>query len=242
MKALIFDCDGVLVDTEKDGHRVAFNQTFAERGLETVWDVPYYGKLLEIAGGKERMQHHFEARGWPASAGDDHAAFIAELHKRKTAIFSDIIAGGGLPLRSGVVRLVDEAVGAGVRLGVCTTSNPKSVEGVLDLMGSERKAKFEFVLAGDVVSRKKPNPEIYDLAQARLGLPPSECVVIEDSRNGLLAALGARMPCLITTSTYTTNEDFTGALQVVPELGDPPNINVTLDDLATLSAQAQSFH
>lgn len=238
MKALIFDCDGVLVDTERDGHRVAFNRAFTELGLDTAWDVSYYGKLLKIAGGKERMQHHFEDRGWPAAAGDDHAAFVARLHERKTAIFTEIIAGGGLPLRSGVVRLVDEALGAGVRLGVCTTSNRKSVDGVLDLMGSRRKEEFEFVLAGDVVSRKKPDPEIYNLAQARLGLPPGECVVIEDSRNGMLAALGARMPCLITTSTYTTNEDFTGALRVVPELGDPPNIEVTLGDLATLSVQA----
>lgn len=237
MKALIFDCDGVLVDTERDGHRVAFNQAFAEFGLDTDWDVPYYGKLLKVAGGKERMQHHFEAHGWPEAAGRDHAAFILELHKRKTAIFTDIIAAGGLPLRPGVLRIVDEAVTAGKRLGVCTTSNAKSVDGVLNLMGGARKARFEFVLAGDVVSRKKPDPEIYDLAQKKLGLPPSECVVIEDSRNGMLAALGAQMPCLITTSTYTTGEDFSGALRVVPELGDPPNVNVTVKDLEALSAR-----
>ena len=236
MKALIFDCDGVLVDTERDGHRVAFNRAFAEFDLDTQWDVAYYGKLLEVAGGKERMHHHFEAHGWPAAAGENHAAFIAELHKRKTAIFTGIIAEGGLPLRPGIIRIVDEAVAAGMRLGVCTTSNPKSVDGVLDLMGSERKARFELVLAGDVVSRKKPDPEIYDLAQKTLGLPASECVVIEDSRNGMLAALGAQMHCIITTSTYTTQEDFTGALRVIPELGDPPNVNITVKDLEALSA------
>ena len=235
MKALIFDCDGVLVDTEKDGHRVAFNRAFKEFGLGTEWNVPYYGELLRIAGGKERMHHHFETHGWPAAAGDEHAEFVAELHKLKTAIFTDIVAGGGLPLRPGVLRIVDEAVAARMRLGVCTTSNPRSVDGVLDLMGPERKARFEFVLAGDVVSRKKPDPEIYDLAQATLRLPPAQCVVIEDSRNGLLAALGARMPCVITTSTYTIDEDFTGALRIVPELGDPPNVNLTVAELAALS-------
>ena len=235
MKALIFDCDGVLVDTEKDGHRVAFNQTFSEFGLDDQWDVAYYGELLQIAGGKERMRHHFETHGWPSAAGDDHDAFIASLHAKKTAAFTDLIASGSLPLRPGVQRIVDEAIAAGVRLGVCTTSNPKAIDGVLDLLGPERKAKFEFVLAGDVVSKKKPDPEIYELAKQKLGLPVNECCVIEDSRNGMLAALGAELPVLITTSTYTVDEDFTGAVGIVPELGDPPNINITLDRLAELA-------
>lgn len=238
MKALIFDCDGVLVDTERDGHRVAFNQAFAEHGVDTVWDVELYRRLLQVAGGKERIRHHFETVGWPASAGMDHDAFVAELHARKTAIFKQIIASRQLPLRSGITRIVDAAAAAGVRLGVCTTSNLASVEGVLDLMGAERKARFEFVLAGDVVSRKKPDPEIYALARQRLGLAGPDCMVIEDSRNGLLAALGADMPCLITTSTYTQDEDFSGAVKVVPELGDPPRVLVTLADLRSLAARA----
>lgn len=237
MKALIFDCDGVLVDTEKDGHRVAFNATFTEFGLSDEWDVPYYGDLLQIAGGKERMRHHFETHGWPEAAGNDHDAFIASLHARKTAIFTDLIADGKLPLRPGIQRIVDAAIAAGVRLGVCTTSNPKAIDGVLNLLGPERKSKFEFVLAGDVVSRKKPDPEIYNLAKEKLGLPVEECVVIEDSRNGLLAALGADLPVLITTSTYTVEEDFSGAIDVVPELGDEPNVNITLDRLAELAAK-----
>lgn len=237
MKALIFDCDGVLVDTERDGHRVAFNATFREFGLADEWDVPYYGELLLIAGGKERMRHHFEKNGWPAAAGDDHDAFIASLHVRKTAIFTDLIATGKLPLRPGIQRIVDEAIAADVRLGVCTTSNPKAIDGVLDLLGPQRKAKFEFVLAGDVVSRKKPDPEIYNLAKQHLGLPVEDCVVIEDSRNGMLAAMGAGLPVLITTSTYTVDEDFTGAIGVVPELGDEPNVKITLDRLAELAAK-----
>jgi HAD superfamily hydrolase (TIGR01509 family) len=238
MKALIFDCDGVLVDTERDGHRVAFNRAFAALELDTRWSVDYYGELLKVAGGKERMRHHFETHGWPHAADADHDAFIADLHKRKTAIFTDIIAGGGLPLRPGIERIVDEALAEGIRLGVCTTSAAQSVSGVLDLLGPDRKSQFEFVLAGDVVSKKKPDPEIYELAKSRLGLPQHECIVIEDSRNGLLAAIGAGLPCLITTSTYTTNEDFTGAIGVVPELGDAPNVNVTIGELAKLAAQA----
>ena len=238
MQALIFDCDGVLVDTERDGHRVAFNQAFAKAGFDIEWDVALYGELLRVAGGKERMRHYFDSQGWPGDSANDKDAFLAELHKTKTAIFADLIAGGRLPLRSGVLRLVDEAIAAGVRLGVCTTSNPKSIDAVLDLMGPQRKSKFEFVLAGDIVSRKKPDPEIYDLARSKLGVPAAECIVVEDSRNGLLAAIGAGFPCFITTSTYTIDEDFSEAVGVVPELGDPPDDTVTLEQLSSLAAQA----
>lgn len=238
MQALIFDCDGVLVDTERDGHRVAFNQAFKKLGLDVEWDVDLYGELLQVAGGKERMRHYFESQGWPDSAGDDKDAYLAEMHKAKTAIFADLIASGQLPLRSGVLRLVDEAIVARVRLGVCTTSNPKSIDAVLNLMGPARKNSFEFVLAGDIVSRKKPDPEIYDLARSRLGLPTTECIVIEDSRNGLLSAIGVGFPCFITTSAYTVDEDFSEAVGVAPELGDPPNDTVSLEQLSSLAARS----
>jgi HAD superfamily hydrolase (TIGR01509 family) len=236
MKALIFDCDGVLVDTERDGHRVAFNRAFAEAGIDAEWDVDLYGELLKVAGGKERMTHYFNEAGWPP--GQMAATLIPELHKHKTAIFTELVKSGGLPLRPGVLRLVDEARAAGVRLGVCTTSDPKSVDGVLDLMGAKRKSWFEIVLAGDVVKKKKPDPEIYNLAKRRLDLEGRACVVIEDSRNGLLAAVGAGMPCLITTSTYTKDEDFHEAARVVTELGDAPNALVTLSDLQAAAQRA----
>ena len=233
MKALIFDCDGVLVDTERDGHRVAFNRAFAEAGVDSEWSVERYGELLKIGGGKERMKHYFEQYGWPP--GTTAETLIPELHKRKTAIFTGLIADGGLPLRPGVTRIVDEAHAAGVRLGVCTTSDPKSVDSVLDLMGGKRKSYFEIVLAGDMVSKKKPDPEIYKLAKQRFGLDGRECVVIEDSRNGLLAAIGAGMPCLITKSAYTQDEDFHEAARVVPELGDGANARIGLRDLRAIA-------
>ena len=236
MRALIFDCDGVLVDTERDGHRVAFNEAFARAGFDFSWDVELYGELLRVAGGKERMRHYFDSQGWPDAAGDDKVEFLAQMHQSKTAIFADLIATGKLPLRAGVLRLVDEAIAADVRLGVCTTSNPKSIDAVLDLMGPDRKSGFEFVLAGDIVSKKKPDPEIYDLAKSRLELPASECIVIEDSRNGLLAAVGAGLPCFITTSTYTVDEDFSEAVGIAPELGDPPDQVVSLGQLSELAA------
>ncbi len=238
MKAIIFDCDGVLVDTERDGHRVAFNRAFKAIGIDADWDVPTYGKLLLIAGGKERMRSYFDQSGWPAGRSETHDELIAALHKTKTGIFMDIIASGQLPLRPGIARIVDEAIAAGVRLGVCTTSAFEAIDGVLNLFGPERKARFEFVHAGDVVKKKKPDPEIYELAKKSLGLPVSECIVIEDSRNGLLAATGAGLPCLITTSTYTIDEEFGEAAAVVPELGDPPNVRITLEDLARLASKA----
>ena len=239
IKALIFDCDGVLVDTERDGHRVGFNRAFAEMGIDAHWDVELYGKLLLVAGGKERMRAYFDEYGWPEGADSAEArdALIVALHKLKTEITSGLVAEGGLPLRPGIARIVDEAIAAGVRLGVCTTSNPKFIDAVLDLFGPERKAKFDFVHAGDVVAKKKPAPDIYLLALETLGLPPHECMVIEDSRNGLLAAKGAGLPCLITTSTYTVDEDFAEADRVVPELGDEPHVNITLADLCELAAE-----
>ncbi|HEY7807596.1 MAG TPA: HAD-IA family hydrolase [Croceibacterium sp.] len=243
LKAIIFDCDGVLVDTERDGHRVGFNRAFQQFGIDAEWDVPLYGKLLQVAGGKERMRAYFDEYGWPEDkvaefGGRDE--LILALHKAKTEITARLVSEGALPLRPGVSRIVDEALAADVILGVCTTSNPRFIDAVLDLFGPERKARFGFVHAGDVVARKKPDPEIYELAKRSLKLPVHECVVIEDSRNGLLAAKGAGLPTLITTSTYTVNEDFSEADRVVPELGDAPHINITLADLGELAAEHEA--
>ena len=190
------------------------------------------------------MKVYFDEFGWPDTEPADKVAefggkdeLILALHKEKTRITSEIVTE--LPVRPGVLRLVDEAMAAGVRLGVCTTSNARFIDAVLDLFGPTRKAAFEFVHAGDVVSKKKPDPEIYQLATKSLGLPPAQCVVIEDSRNGLLAATGAGYPTLITTSTYTAEEDFSEAARVVPELGDAPGAEVRLEDLSAIAAEAQ---
>ncbi len=239
-KALIFDCDGVLVDTERDAHRPGFNLAFKEFGIDAEWSVDLYARLLLTAGGKERMVVYFNEFGWPEEqvarfGGKDE--LILALHKEKTRLTSDIVKD--LPVRPGVLRIIDEAIAAGVRLGVCTTSNPKFIDAVLDLFGPERKAAFEFVHAGDVVPNKKPAPDIYLLALETLGLPASDCMVVEDSRNGLLAATGAGIPTLITTSTYTAEEDFTGAARIVPELGDDP-VLITIEDLDALNAAAKA--
>ncbi len=230
LEAIIFDCDGVLVDTEKDGHRVAFNKAFAEFKINACWDADTYRELVRVAGGKERMRHYFEQHGWP-EAYPDRDQLILDLHQRKTAIFMDLIDSGELPLRPGVMRLVDEAIEKKLKLAVCSTSNEKSVNLIVErLLGKERKVHFSGIFAGDVVSRKKPDPEIYLLCQSRLKLDPGRCVVVEDSRNGLLAAKEAGFCCLITTNEYTRQEDFTEADRVVPSLGeqDPWNIDTEI--------------
>ncbi len=219
LQALIFDCDGVLVDTELDGHRVSFNQAFREAGLKTEWNAERYGELLLTAGGKERMRRHFDETGWPPGH-DDREALIAQLHKQKTNIFMDLIRTGKLPLRPGIQRIVDEAIAARVTLAVCSTSNERAVQAVVDVMlGAEISAKIT-VFAGDVVAAKKPAPDIYNLAASKLNLNPANCVVIEDSNNGLRAAKAAGMHCIVTKSTYTLDEDFSLADQVVNHLDE----------------------
>lgn len=236
MDALLFDCDGVLADTERDGHRVAFNRAFAAAGLPDVWDVELYGQLLQIGGGKERMHAYFDKKGWPVAEPVEQDALIRQLHQLKTNLFMEIIAAGELPVRTGINRLVDEAHEAGLRLAVCSTSNERAVRAVVNrLLGADREAKFNGIFAGDIVAHKKPDPAIYRLAADKLRLDPARCVVVEDSRNGLLAARGAGMACVITQSAYTAEEDFREAAAVYPELGDPPGRCVTLGDLRQAS-------
>ena len=237
LKALIFDCDGVLVDTERDGHRVAFNKAFAKKGYNIEWDVELYKELLKVAGGKERMRHYFDQTRWPEDVTDKDS-LIKELHKLKTDLFMQIIESGELPLRPGAARLVDEAIAENVGLAVCSTANERAVNLVVEkLLGPGRKAKFDLILAGDVVSKKKPDPEIYNLALQRLDLKPNECVVIEDSRNGFLAAKTAGIYCVITTNSYTKDEDFTEADVVVSELGDLPNVQINLETIKNIVAK-----
>jgi HAD superfamily hydrolase (TIGR01509 family) len=233
MQALIFDCDGVLVDTERDGHRVAFNAAFKTIGWNAEWSVERYGELLTTAGGKERMRRHFDEVGWPVPESGRDAA-IALLHKLKTDLFMELIESGALPLRAGVSRIIDEAVAANLKMAVCSTSNERAVQAVVDKMLGAKRASHIKVFAGDIVAKKKPDPAIYTLAAKELGLDPKKCVVVEDSNNGLRAAKAAGMNCIVTISSYTAEEDFRLADHVVPELGDNPNRVIKLSDLQSL--------
>ncbi|HEY7755707.1 MAG TPA: HAD-IA family hydrolase [Actinomycetota bacterium] len=231
--SLIFDCDGVLADTERYGHLPAFNRTFEEFGLPVRWSEEEYGRKLEIAGGKERMaslltDDFVREHGLPTDE-DGRRGMLADWHKRKTALYTEMVAEGRLPGRPGVARIVGEALDAGWDLAVASTSAEPSVRAVLEhVVGPAQAARFALVLAGDVVEKKKPAPDIYELAMDRLRADPSDTLVIEDSRNGLLAAVGAGLPCVVTVNGYTQDEDFSEATLVVTSLGDPGGETTTV--------------
>jgi HAD superfamily hydrolase (TIGR01509 family) len=226
MSALVFDCDGVLADTERDGHRPAFNQIFREFGLPVEWDVEEYGRRLKIGGGKERMASLFTpefvaANGLPADP-EGQAELLATWHKRKTAIYTEMVGAGKLPPRPGIRRIISDAQDAGWKLGVASTSAEAAVHAILEYaVGKERADRFDVFLAGDCVPKKKPAPDIYLLALEKLGVDPAEVLVVEDSRNGLEAAHAAGLRCLVTVNGYTEKEDFGEAVLVVSSLGDP---------------------
>jgi HAD superfamily hydrolase (TIGR01509 family) len=254
MAALVFDCDGVLAESERYGHLAAFNRTFAEFGLPIHWSEEEYGELLLVSGGKERVASVLtpevvRATGLPSDPVEQRE-WLGRFHERKTAIFRKIAASEGLRPRTGVVRLVDAAVEAGWPLGVASTASEESVGVILEtVLGRRRAARFA-VLAGDVVAAKKPDPSIYRLAVERLGATPEETVVIEDSRNGLLAATRAGLQCVVTVSSFSAGEDFAEAALVVSSLGDPgepmevlanrspasPNGQIELRDLEAVTA------
>jgi len=240
LEAILFDCDGVLADTERDGHRLAFNVAFQNNGIDEEWGVERYGKLLEVGGGKERMTAHWNEVGWPSQIPEEgRSDKILGLHLQKTDIFMDLITEGKIPLRPGVLRLVDEAIANNVRLAVCSTSNEKAVANLVStLMGPERAAKFQ-IFAGDMVKKKKPAPDVYLMAVDEMGLDKSKCAIIEDSHIGVGAAVAAGISCLVTKSSYTADEDFTGAKMIVEELGDDAETGVTLDTLTSLLDRAQ---
>jgi HAD superfamily hydrolase (TIGR01509 family) len=220
IKAVFFDQDGVIIDTERDGHRVSFNMTFKEFGFTDEWDVEYYHELLQVGGGKERMKHHWKTKGFSKPLTEEEIDnLVKEMHKRKTALFVELIETGKLPLRPGVHRFMKEAMEAGLKLAVTTTSNEKAAKAVTENVLSD--IKFDLVIAGDMVSKKKPDPEIYNMALEKLGLNPDEAFVVEDSKNGLAAAKAAGLKTIVTTNHYTEKEDVNAGDVIVSCLGDP---------------------
>lgn len=219
LHALIFDVDGTLAETERDGHRPAFNAAFSEAGLDWHWDEALYQRLLDVTGGKERIRH-FAARFDPAAAarpGFDN--LVRRLHAAKTAHYIRRVEQGQLSLRPGVARLIGEARRAGIRLAIATTTSPENVGTLLRAgLGPQAASWFAVIGAGDIVPEKKPAPDIYRWVLDRLGLPAAACLAIEDSENGLKSALTAGLRCLVTVSEYTRGQDFTGAVAVLDDL------------------------
>jgi HAD superfamily hydrolase (TIGR01509 family) len=221
LQALLFDVDGTLADTERDGHRPAFNAAFREYGLDWDWDVALYGQLLAVTGGKERMKYYVDKFRPDYVKPADFDDLVAELHRAKTRHYTRMLAEGGIPLRPGVKRLLAEARDAGLTLGVATTTTPENVTALLrHSLAADGPEWFDVIAAGDIVPAKKPAPDIYVWAMEKLGLGPEACLAFEDSENGLRASLGAGLRTVVTVNDYTRDHDFTGALAVLTDLGE----------------------
>ena len=235
LKALIWDCDGVLAETEKDGHRVAFNRIFEDEGWGIQWDVARYGEMLKVAGGKERMKAQIAEPGFglPRDVGDV-TEYVKGLHKRKTDLYMELVEQGKLPIRPGVKRIMREAHDAGLRLAIASTSNVRGVTLIARQMGEEIFGWIEHICAGDMASKKKPDPEIYNLAIEKLGISPDEAMVVEDTGHGVTAGVAAGCQVLVTYSEYSKGEDFPAAVLQVDSLGDADDpARVTVAKLQT---------
>lgn len=221
LQCLIFDVDGTLANTERDGHRVAFNRAFREAELDWHWSVEFYGKLLTVSGGKERIKYFLQQYQPDFRLGKDQTDLtdlIVYLHKLKTKHYLELLRSGTIQLRPGAKRLIDEARAAGITLAIATTTSLPNViallEKYLDLDW------FEVIAAGDIVSLKKPAPDIYNYVVNRLGFAPENYLVIEDSDNGLESALAAGLTTMVTVNNYTEQQDFSQAALVVSDLGE----------------------
>lgn len=217
-KALIFDVDGTLADTEQEGHRIAFERAFADAGLDWRWDPVTYRGLLAVAGGKERIAHYARTLGHPVDAD-----FVARLHASKTRHYTSLLGGGEIGLRPGIERLLREGRDAGRRLAIATTTTPANVDALLrSTLGDDGPGWFEVVGAADSVAHKKPSPDVYTWVLEQMALAPDDVVAFEDSDNGVRAALGAGIERLVVTVTADTEDhELAGAPLVLDCLGEP---------------------
>ncbi len=243
LRAVLWDVDGTLVESERDGHRVAFNLAFEAHGLPWRWSEDHYGELLRITGGRERLMHDMTSRADAPATADDRAALAAAVHADKNRFYGDLVRGGRLPLREGVGRLMDECTARGVAMGIVTTTSRVNVEALLQVhLGAGWAERFGAVVCGEDVQMKKPDPEAYLLALEQLDIGPLEAVAIEDSPGGVAAARAAEIPVVVPLSAYFAHAIIEGAVAIGPGLhqrdGWRPALRpdahlpvVTLDDL-----------
>ena len=227
LRALLFDLDGTLADTERLGHRPAYNRAFKKLGLSFRWGPKLYRKLLKQPGGQERLLHYLkryqpELGAHQAAADADPDAWTQSVHDLKSRYFRRLVRRGRVPLRPGVARLMQEARSAGLRIAIVTSASRATVRPVLrHSLGAALMQQVELLVCGEDVQHKKPAPDLYHLVLARLDLAPRDCIAIEDSAMGLAAATAAGVPTIITTNDNTAHEQFDAALLVLDTLGEP---------------------
>ncbi len=223
-EALVFDVDGTLADTEREGHRVAFNIAFEKAGLDWDWSESLYGQLLAVTGGKERIRYYLDHYNTAFKRPADMDDFLATLHKAKNGYYAMLLKSGDIPLRSGVRRLLQEARAKGLRLAIATTTSPENVTALLEnTLGPASLQWFEVIAAGDIVPAKKPAPDIYEYALKELSLAAAACLAFEDSENGIRSSVEAGLKTVVTVNDYTKDHDFSGAVLVVDQLGEADN-------------------
>jgi len=220
LKALIFDVDGTLADTE-EAHRDAFNAAFRDAGLNWHWSVAMYTNLLEVSGGKERIRHYWELVDPGAAAAPSASSVIDVVHALKTRHYDRLAGEGRLALRPGILRLIREAQVARLPMAIATTTTPANIDALLRTpLGSDWRALFSAVCDAGTAAAKKPAPDVYHAALAALSLAASDCLAFEDSANGLRAARAAGIPTLVTPTVYTRGQRFDGALLRLDHLGE----------------------
>jgi len=216
LRALLFDVDGTLAETERDGHRPAFNAAFAAQDLDWHWDEQHYGALLQITGGRERITHFVREHDPQWLNRDDAEARVLAMHQDKNRRFAAHVAAGGIPLRPGLLPLIREARRRGLKLGIVTTTSRDNLEALLNAsFDADFRAAFAVRVTAEDVRRKKPDGECYRVALAQLGIAADNVLALEDSRNGLRSASALGIATVIVRSHYFADEDFSGAAAVV---------------------------
>lgn len=221
IEALIFDVDGTMADTE-EAHRVAFNLAFEHYRLGWVWQPPEYRELLKVTGGKERLASYIQSL--PIGDVDRRrlSTMVPDIHAEKTRFYSSFVADGAVPLRDGVARLIGEALAAGCKLAIASTTTAINIDALLQsTFGPRGLDMFSVIACGDQVRAKKPAPDIYQLALRALDLSPERAVALEDSPNGLRAATAAGLYTVVTPNFWTEGGNFAAARLLLPRLGDP---------------------
>jgi HAD superfamily hydrolase (TIGR01509 family) len=243
LQALLWDVDGTLAETERDGHRVAFNRAFEDLGLPWRWDVAHYGALLQVAGGRERLLHDLQQRTAAPPSAAEREILARELHRRKNVHYAALVDGGGIPLRAGVPELLEEAAARGLRQAIATTTSRANVQALLRRhLGAGWATCFAAVVCGEDVACKKPDPEVYLAALRALALPARRTLALEDSPAGVAAARAAGVPVVVTRSAYFADAAVEAVLALGAGLHDAgswhpllpaarPAARVTLDDL-----------